>query len=255
MFNSIYMAFFSSNVDNKQKLFDSIHFEHIFYYIFCNMSSSDKLHLISKIDQHSQSSLLTPNSQLDKALSNSAANGLPPITVSALQGQYLAIQCQLIGAKTVLEVGTLGGYSTIWFASTGAKVTSIEINPKHRDIALENTKDLDVDIILGAALDVLPKLVEEGRKFDFVFIDASWDEQFKYFQWAKKLTRPNGCIYVDNVVRALIEGTGDVAEGETVLTQVGKEKGVTATLVTTVSSHKGRADEMMDGFLLAVVKE
>jgi predicted O-methyltransferase YrrM len=80
----------------------------------------------------------------------------------------------------VLEVGTLGGYSTIWFASTGASVTTIEINPKHRDVALENTKGLkDVEIILGAALDVLPKFLEEGKKFDFVFIDAAWEEQFE----------------------------------------------------------------------------
>ena len=217
------------------------------------MSSADKLHLVGKIDKQAQSSLLTPNAQLDRAVSNSAANGLPEITVSALQGQYLSIQCQLIGAKTVLEVGTLGGYSTIWFASTGAKVTSIEINPKHREIALENTKGLDVEILQGAALDVMPKLVEEGRKFDFVFIDASWDEQFESFQWAMKLTRPRGCIYVDNVVRRLVE-TGDMQEGETMLTRVGREKGVQASLVTTVSSHKVRAD-MMDGFLLAVVKE
>jgi predicted O-methyltransferase YrrM len=217
------------------------------------MSSSDKLHLVSKIDEQARSSLLTPNPQLDCAISNSAANGLPEITVSALQGQYLSIQCQLIGAKTVLEVGTLGGYSTIWFASTGAKVTSIEVNPKHREIALENTKGLDVDIIQGAALDVLPKLVEEGRKFDFVFIDASWEEQFEYFQWAMNLTRPRGCIYVDNVVRKLVE-TGDLQEGETLLTRVGRESGVQASLMTTVSSHKAR-ENMMDGFLLAVVKE
>jgi predicted O-methyltransferase YrrM len=218
------------------------------------MSYSDKLHLIGKIDKQAQSSLLTPNAQLGGAISNSAANGLPEITVSALQGQYLAVQCQLIGAKTVLEVGTLGGYSTIWFAKTGANVTSIEINPKHRDVALENTKGLDVEILLGAALDVMPKLAEEGKKFDFIFIDASWDEQFEYFQWAMKLARPKGCIYVDNVVRPLV-GTGDLPEGETLLTRVGREKGVDASLVTTLSSHKDRADAMMDGFLLAVVKE
>jgi predicted O-methyltransferase YrrM len=218
------------------------------------MSSTDRLHLVGKIDEQAESSLLTPNAQLDHAVSNSAAKKLPAITISALQGQYLAVQCQLIGAKTVLEVGTLGGYSTIWFANTGAKVTSIEINPKHRDVALENTKGLDVEIILGAALDVLPKLAEEGRKFDFIFIDASWGEQFEYFQWAKKLTRPKGCIYVDNVVRALVED-GNMVEGETLLTKVGREKGVKATLVTTISSHKGKTEQMMDGFILAIVEE
>jgi predicted O-methyltransferase YrrM len=185
---------------------------------------------------------------------NSAENGLPAITISPLQGQYLAIQCQLINAKSVLEVGTLGGYSTIWFASTGAKVTSIEIEPKHRDVALENTKGLDVEIILGAALDVMPKLAAEGRKFDFIFIDAAWEEQFEYFQWAVKLARGNGCIYVDNVVRELLEHE-NVGENESLVTKVGREESVTATLISTISSHKGKTEEMFDGFLLAIVKK
>jgi predicted O-methyltransferase YrrM len=212
------------------------------------------LHQASKIDAQAHASLLKPNALLDHALSNSAANGLPPITISALQGQYLAIQCQLINAKSVLEIGTLGGYSTIWFASTGAKVTSIEIDPKHRDVALENTKGLDVEIILGAALDVLPKLAAEAKKFDFIFIDAAWEEQWEYFQWAIKLARVNGCIYVDNVVRMMLESE-NVGKGESLVTKVGREEKVTATLVSTVSSQKTKVDEMFDGFLLAVVKE
>jgi predicted O-methyltransferase YrrM len=212
------------------------------------------LHQAGKVDAEAQSSLLKPNPQLDHAISNSAANSLPEITISALQGQYLAIQCQLINAKNVLEIGTLGGYSTIWFASTGAKVTSIEIDPKHRDVALENTKGLDVEIILGAALDVLPKLEAEGRKFDFIFIDAAWEEQFEYFQWAVKLARANGCIYVDNVVRMMLESE-NIGKGESLVTNVGREDRVTATLVSTVSSHKTKVDEMFDGFLLAVVKK
>ena len=217
-------------------------------------SSNDKLSQASKIDAQARSSLLKPNSKLDNALTNSAANGLPAITISPLQGQYLAIQCQLIGAKSVLEIGTLGGYSTIWFAETGAKVTSIQIDPKHRDVALENTKGLDVEIILGAALDVLPKLEKEGRKFDFVFIDAAWEEQFEYFEWAAKLVRGNGCIYVDNVVREVLEEIEEGRDMENLVTKVGKVEGVQATLVSTVSSHKEKAEEMFDGFLLAVVK-
>jgi len=216
--------------------------------------STDKLHFASKIDAHACNSLLRPDPKLDQAFTNSTAKGLPAITISALQGQYLSIQCQLINAKSVLEIGTLGGVSSIWFARTGAKVTSIEIDPKHRDVALENTKGLDVEVILGAALDILPKLAAEGRKFDFVFIDADWDEQWEYFKWAIKLTRVNGCIYVDNVVRQLLEDD-NVGESETLLTNVGKEEGVSATLVSTISSHKENAEEMFDGFLLAVVKD
>jgi predicted O-methyltransferase YrrM len=216
--------------------------------------TSGHLHQARNIDVHAATNLLKPNIKLDYALSNSAGKGLPPITVTPLGGQYLAIQCQLINAKTVLEIGTLGGYSTIWLAETGAKVTSIEIDPKHRDVALENTKGLNVELILGAALDVLPKLAEEGRKFDLVFIDAAWEEQWDYFQWAVKLTRVNGCIYVDNVVRELLE-SDDVGEGETLITKVGREEKVMATVMSVVSSQNEKVDEMFDGFLLAVVKE
>jgi predicted O-methyltransferase YrrM len=212
----------------------------------------NRLSEAEKIATRARASLLQPNKQLENALTNSDAKGLPPIQITALQGQYLAVQCQLMNAKSVLEIGTLGGYSTIWFANTGAKVTSIEINPKHRDVALENTKGLDVDIILGAALDVLPKLAAEGRKFDFVFIDADWEEQYEYFQWAVKLTRVNGGIYVDNVVRELLESEAS-GEVNSIVTKVGKEPKVVASLVSTVSDHKGE-EEMFDGFLLAVVK-
>ncbi|KAL9082785.1 MAG: hypothetical protein Q9165_008779 [Trypethelium subeluteriae] len=218
------------------------------------MSSTDKLHQAGKIHAQARTSLLRPDSRLDRALSNSKSHGLPPITVSPLQGQYLAIQCQLINAKSVLEIGTLGGYSSTWFANTGAKVTSIEINPKHRDVALENTKGLDVEIILGAALDVLPTLATEGRKFDFIFIDADWSQQWDYFQWAVKLARVGGCIYVDNVVRELLESETLGEHDDSLVTKVGKEQKVTATLIPTVSDHKGTAEEMFDGFLLAVVK-
>ena len=218
-------------------------------------SAADLLERASTVDAHARLSLLKPDPQLDHALTNSAANNLPAITVSALQGQYLALQCRLINAKSVLEIGTLGGYSTIWFARTGAEVTSIEIDPKHRDVALANTEGLKVEIILGAALDVLPRLAAEGRKFDFIFIDAAWEEQWQYFEWAVKLTRGNGCIYVDNVVRELLESE-NVGEGdESLVTKVGRMDTVSATLVSTISGHKGKAEEMIDGFLLAMVKE
>ncbi|KAJ9133712.1 S-adenosyl-L-methionine-dependent methyltransferase [Pleurostoma richardsiae] len=215
--------------------------------------SSSVLDSGSAINALAEGALLRPNAKLDEAVANSQANGLPPITVSPLQGQYLAIQCQLIGAKSVLEIGTLGGYSTIWFAQAGAKVTSLEINPKYRDIAAANTAGLDVEIILGAALDVLPRLAAEGRQFDLVFIDASWDEQWEYFEWAVKLTRSKGAIYVDNVVRALL-GSGATDPGtESLVTKVGRDTRVTATLVSTVSGHKANPEDNFDGFLLAVV--
>ncbi|KAL0933241.1 o-methyltransferase family 3 [Colletotrichum truncatum] len=207
------------------------------------------------VERLAEKSLLRPNQKLDQAIISSEQNGLPAITVSPLQGHFLAIQCQLIGAKTVLEIGTLGGYSTIWFAETGAKVTSIEINPKHRDVALKNVAGLDVEIILGNALDVLPKLAEEGRKFDMVLVDASWGEQGTYFDWAVKLTRPKGCIYIDNVIWPLLD-SGLAEEGKkSLLTHVGKDDRVKATLVPMISTAHTKLEgrTILDGFILAVV--
>ncbi|KAH7009512.1 O-methyltransferase, partial [Ilyonectria destructans] len=200
-----------------------------------------------------KANLLRKNSKLDRAIESSEKNGLPPITVSPLQGQFLAIQCKLMGAKSVLEIGTLGGYGTIWFAQSGAKVTSIEIDPKHRDVALENVKGLNAEIILGAALDVLPKLAEEGREFDVVFIDAAWGEQWDYFDWAVKLTRPKGLIYVDNVVRALIDSGATDSTRESLVTKIGRDGRVTATLVPVVSYYEEGPEDTFDGFIMAVV--
>lgn len=185
-------------------------------------------------------------------------------------------------AKNVLEVGTLGGYSTIWFAKSvpGVHVTSLEIDPKHRDVALENTAGCDnVEIMLGAALDLLPKLAEQGKVFDFVsdhhpaeapyrrakgvartwltfpqiFIDADWEEQVEYFDWAVKLTRKGGCIYVDNAVRQIMEeGDKDMALVEAVK----KDERVEASLMPTFLSYirDGQVRDFLDGFLIATVK-
>ncbi|KIW72221.1 hypothetical protein PV04_00431 [Phialophora macrospora] len=222
---------------------------------------------VQKIDDQAHAALLPSNNALatalSHALSNSDVKGLPPITVSPLQGQYLAIQAQLISARRVLEIGTLGGYSTIWFASTGASVTSLEINPHHRDVAVENVRqagyDDSVDIILGDALETLPKLAaaakKDGRqKFDLVLIDADWALQYEYITWAVQLVRPGGCIYLDNAVRAALERDANVSETETLFAKVGRLAGVQATVVSVLSSQKGHQGEMFDGFLLAIVK-
>jgi predicted O-methyltransferase YrrM len=216
--------------------------------------AANPLSFAADIDNLAKTVLLPPNARLDAAVANSRKHGLPEITVSNLQGQYLAIQAQLIGATNVLEIGTLGGYSAIWFAEAGARVTSIEINPKHRDVALENTKGLDVDVILGAALDVLPKLLKQGRTFDLVFIDADWGEQWDYFDYAVKLLRPKGCIYVDNVVRELLESDAVDGRKESLVTKVGRDERVSATLIPTVATHKNKMEQVFDGFLLAIVK-
>ncbi|KAJ6785338.1 hypothetical protein PWT90_02605 [Aphanocladium album] len=146
----------------------------------------------------------------------------------------------------------------MWLAKTGAHVTSIEIDPHCRDVASENLKNAGLggnsEIILGAALDVTPKLVEERRKCDMVFIDADWGEQWEYFELAVSLTRKNGCIYVDNVVQDLIYQIQDSLLEETIVTKVGKDNRVTATLLPTITSYKeGKRKAFIDGFILATV--
>ena len=204
-----------------------------------------------------QTSLVKSTPQLDHAISNSDKNGIPHIAISPAQGQFLSILCKLTNAKSILEIGTLGGYSTIWFANSvpGVHVTSIEYDEKHRNVALENVKGLNVDIILGAALEVLPKLADEGKVFDLVFIDAAWAEQRDYFDWAVKMTRTSGVIFVDNVVRQLTEShnEGDPT-GEALIEHVSKDDKVDATLIPWLGTHKSKIDELVDGFILAIVK-
>ncbi|USW58106.1 Putative class I-like SAM-dependent O-methyltransferase [Septoria linicola] len=131
---------------------------------------------IIKLAGAAQNDVSKTTPALEAALTNSTAKGLQAISINPSQGTQLSILCQMLQAKHVLEIGTLGGYSTIWFATSvpGIKFASIEYNPKHRDVALENLKNAGVDnveVILGPGLDVLPTLAD--RTFDFVFIDAN----------------------------------------------------------------------------------
>ncbi|KAG9257428.1 S-adenosyl-L-methionine-dependent methyltransferase [Emericellopsis atlantica] len=200
-------------------------------------------------------SLLAPNPKLEQALTNSTAKGLPPISVVPMAGQHLSILTQLMGAKSVLEIGTLGGYSAICFAQGGAKVTSIEIDPKYRNVALENLEGLDVEVLLGAALDVLPKLAEEKRQFDMVFIDAYFEDHLEHFDWAVKLTRPGGCVFFDDVVASMFKN-GEVKPGvDSILTHIGKDDRVKAALVPNVACHPMLPTPALNGFVMALVKD
>ncbi len=201
------------------------------------------------------SALLEPNPRLDQALANSKANGLPPISVLPMSGQYLTVLARLMGATSVLEVGTLGGYSAICFAQAGIKVTSIEINQKHRDVALENVHGLDVEVLLGSALDVMSKLAGEGKQYDMVFIDADMDGQMQQFDWAVKLTRPNGCIFLDDVVPPMFRD-GNVGSGKaSILSEIGKDDRVTAALMPTIASHPMFPTPVFNGFIMAIVND
>lgn len=203
---------------------------------------------------------------LEHALKNSLDKGLEDISVAPSQGKFLAIQCQIMGARRVLEVGTLGAYSTIWMASTSPdiKVTTIEIDPEVAEIARENVAFAGlsdrIEVILGAARDILPQLAEEIRhgkreRFDFTFIDADKESAWLYFDSAVKMTRPKGVVYVDNVVRKGLLADAELAKREPivegirkVVKEVGKDERVDAVVLQTVG------EKNYDGFLMAVVK-
>jgi predicted O-methyltransferase YrrM len=210
------------------------------------------------------SSRTTPsNDVLEHALSNSEKQGLPDIAVSPSQGKFLHLQARLLKAKNVLEVGTLGGYSTIWLANASpeVKVVSVEVDEHHADVARSNIEHAGVsdrvDIRLGPGVDVLPKIVDEVKqgkqgKFQLVFIDADKENNWNYVDIALELCEPGACIIVDNVVRKgqLATDSDDprIAGARRVVENVGKDSRLDGVVVQTVG------DKNYDGFLIAVVK-
>lgn len=229
------------------------------------MSSYPNFERIRGLINEAQSQLDTSTPALDKAKAHSKASGLPSIAIGPHQGNQLTILCKMINAKRILEIGTLGGYSTIWFANSvpGVQVTSIEYDAKHKKVAEENLQAAGVadrtEILHGAALDILPKLEQEhgSGHYDFVFIDADWDNQAQYFEWAAKLTRKGGCIYVDNVLRQIAEAEADGSSKGMALVEMAaklvKEGKVIVGLQSTVNTHKENVAECVDGFLLGTV--
>lgn len=183
-------------------------------------------------------------------------SGIPQISVSANQGKFLQVLAKLSGARKILEVGTLGGYSTIWMARAlppGGKMITLEIDPKHAEVARKNFEVAGlsnvVEIRLGKAIDTLPKLKADNEgPFDMIFIDADKPPYAEYFQWALKLSRPGTLIVVDNVIR---EGrvldpntTDESARGAARFNKVlSQTEGVTATILQNVGAkeHDGMA--------------
>ncbi len=161
------------------------------------------------VDGYISEKLIGADPALDGAVSDSAAAGLPPIAVSPPQGKLLNLLARSIGARRILEVGTLGGYSTIWLARalpSGGSLVTLEANPDYAEIARANIARAgfaDVaELRLGAALDTLPKLAaERGDPFDLIFIDADKWNTPNYFTWAVELSRPGSLIIADNVIR------------------------------------------------------
>ena len=212
------------------------------------------------VDDYLERALLKSDVALEAVLERNAKAGLPPIDVSPMHGQLLYMLTLATHAKRVLEIGTLGGYSTICFARavglTG-QVVSLEVNPKHAEVARNNVNATGVgeivDIRVGAALDSLPVLdAEGGRPFDVVFIDADKPNNPHYFEWALRLTRVGSLIICDNVVR-----NGEVANANSsdpsvqgaraLFDAMHREPRVVATAVQTVG-RKG-----YDGLAIAQV--
>ena len=218
--------------------------------------------LWADVDRYIAGQLIPGDPALDAALDASTAAGLPPIAVAPNQGKLLHLLARLCGARRILELGTLGGYSTIWLARAlpedGLLVT-LEADPHHAEVARENIAraglEARVAVRVGRALDTLPVLAEEGAgPFDFTFIDADKPAMPEYFAWALRLSRPGSVIVCDNVVRdgALADASSadeSVRGVRRLHEMIAAEPRVSATTIQTVGS-KG-----YDGFTLALVND
>lgn len=215
----------------------------------------------SAVDSFVVDKLVSSDFALDAALAANAAAGLPAIDVSPPQGKLLHLLARMARARRVLEIGALGGYSTIWLARAlpaDGFVVTIEAVPKHAETARENIRRAGlsgrVRLRVGAALDILPRIDEEGvGPFDLVFIDADKPHNPDYFAWALRLTRPGSVIVCDNVVRdgAIVDRASadpSVQGVRRMFDMIAKEPRVCATVIQTVGA-KG-----WDGFLAAFVE-
>jgi len=210
------------------------------------------------VDDYIAGVFVPPDPALDGAQVAAAAAGLPAIAVSVPHGKFLHILALIRGARRILEIGTLGGYSTIWLARAlppGGRLVSLEFDPKHAGVARANLSaaglDDRVEVLVGRALDTLPTL-PANEPFDLVFIDADKPSTPDYVRWGLKLTRPGSIIVIDNVVRNgdVLDATGaneSAAAMRQAMAVLAAEPRVTATVIQTVGS-KG-----YDGFAIALV--
>jgi len=212
------------------------------------------------VDAYFTEQLHLSDSILDAAMHANAAANLPAIDVSPSQGRFLHLLARICGARKILEIGTLGGYSTIWLARAlppGGRLSSLEFSSAHAQIARNNIQNAGladrVDIRVGAALDSLPLLEKENiAPFDFIFIDADKPNNPSYLQWAIKLSRPGTVIIVDNVVRdgaiADAASTDPAIQGTRKMFEIiSREPRLAATALQTVGA-KG-----YDGFAITLV--
>jgi predicted O-methyltransferase YrrM len=210
------------------------------------------------VDEYIERTIIGSDDALQAALDSSASAGLPAIAVSPAQGKLLHLIARLIHARAILEIGTLGAYSTIWLARAlpkDGKLISLEVDPHHADVARQNIARAGLqsvaEVRLGAALDTLPKLRSEGP-FDIFFIDADKANIPEYFRWSIDLGHSGSVIIVDNVVRDGALADPDTKDEAVIGVRrlhemIHKEPRVTSTTIQTVGM-KG-----YDGFTMAVV--
>ena len=212
------------------------------------------------VDKFLDKMMIPHDSALEDALAAAAAAKLPAIQVSSVQGKFLQLLARILGARNVLEIGTLGGYSTLWMARAlpeGGRIITLEADPKHADVAKKNFAragvESKVELRLGKALDTLPQVAADGLgPFDLFFIDANKSNMPEYFEWSLKLARQGSVIIADNVVRegAVLDAKSKDADIQGIrrfLEMVGKEKRVSGTALQTVSTKS------YDGFALVLV--
>ena len=214
-----------------------------------------------KVDAYLESELAGEDEVLAAVRRSIEEAGLPPINVTSLQGKFLHVLARLIGARRVLEIGTLAGYSTVWMARAlpaGGRLVTLEVEARHAEVARANIERArlapTVEVRLGPALELLPGLEAEVGQgyFDLAFIDADKPNNAAYFSWAQRLVRPGGAVVVDNVVRGGRVADQACSDPDAVGTRqlfehISGSAGVLATVLQTVSA-KG-----YDGFALAVV--
>lgn len=211
------------------------------------------------VDNYIAAKLLGDDDVLATTLANNAEHGLPPIDVSAAQGKMLSLLAQIAGARRILEIGTLGGYSTIWLARAlpeSGRLVTLELEPHHAAVARANLERAGVlakvDIRIGLAIESLA-VMDGEPPFDFVFIDADKQNNAHYVREAIRLGRPGTTIVVDNVVRegGVLDVDSDderIVGTQALFDMLSAEPRLDATAVQTVGAKK------WDGFILARVR-
>ena len=228
--------------------------------------SSREFDVSTRVESYAETHLVPPEPGFTHAHENTVYSD---IALTPTQGKFFSLLSTISGARNVLELGTLGGYSSLWFAKSlrerQGKITTIELDSSRHRVAVQNIRSAgvkvpeEVEAINGAALDILPKLeaeIEKGNRerFDFVFIDADWGNMSRYFDYGVRLSKGKGSVIcVDNVGQSLVYSgamrTGRKSKtGDSLVEMVGEDSRVDAVLSQTMG-NKG-----LDGFLMAIVK-